>query len=279
VRYPFASLPGLAKLLEAAPRLSEDERTMKLAIATTLLTSAAAFTPATKTATTSSRRSTALNVGFNNPSDALPFATAPDTLDGSLPGDAGFDPVGFSTAPFAGLFANGETDTMTDLQWLREAEITHGRIAQLAALGFFWPAFFGTFPGNDWTGADAFSYVNPVEAFEKAPTAAFTQIVIAAIFIEFRRVQIIKEEGSSRIPGDLKLGQTGFNPFNLDYSPEEYREKQVQEIKHCRLAMLGATGLWLQACNSGTDIATQLTTALQAPEYVAKAGYFLPEGI
>ena len=92
-------------------------------------------------------------------------------------------------------------------------------------------------------------------------------------------VQIIKEEGSSRIPGDLKLGQTGYNPFNLDYSPEEYREKQVQEIKHCRLAMLGAAGLWLQACNSGTDIATQLGTALTTPEYYAKAGYFLPEGI
>ena len=157
---------------------------MKLAIAATTLlaSSASAFAPAAKTASSS-----ALKVGFNNPSDALPFATAPDTLDGSLPGDAGFDPVGFSTAPFAEFFANGEADTMTDLQWLREAEITHGRIAQLAALGFFWPAFFGTFPGNEWTGVDAFSYVNPVEALDKAPTAALTQIVLAAIFIEFKR--------------------------------------------------------------------------------------------
>ena len=108
-------------------------------------------------------------------------------MDGSLPGDAGFDPVGFSTAPFAEFFASGDKDTMSDLQWLREAEITHGRIAQLATLGFFVPSVFGTFPGNEWTGADAFSYVNPVEAFANAPTAAFTQIILASIFIEFKR--------------------------------------------------------------------------------------------
>ena len=29
------------------------------------------------------------------------------------------------------------------------------------------------------------------------------------------------------------LGQGGYNPFGLAYSPEEYYEKQVQEIKHC----------------------------------------------
>eukprot|EP00815_Leptocylindrus_aporus_P005279 CAMPEP_0116065758 /NCGR_PEP_ID=MMETSP0322-20121206/9968_1 /TAXON_ID=163516 /ORGANISM="Leptocylindrus danicus var. apora, Strain B651" /LENGTH=247 /DNA_ID=CAMNT_0003552163 /DNA_START=107 /DNA_END=850 /DNA_ORIENTATION=+ len=247
---------------------------MKLAIATTLLSTAAAFAPSATT-----KASTALNVGFDNPSEALPFATAPDTLDGSLPGDAGFDPVGFSTAGWAKIFASDSGDTMTDLQWLREAEITHGRIAQLAAVGFIWPAVFGTFPGNEWSGVDAYSYVNPVEALQNAPGPAFTQILLAAIFIEFKRVQIIKEEGSSRIPGDIKLGQTGWNPFGLSYTEEEYFEKQVQEIKHCRLAMLGATGLWLQANISGTDIASQLGAALTSPDYYTKAGYFLPEGI
>jgi len=100
--------------------------------------------------------------------------------------------------------------------------------------------------------------------------------------IEFRRVILISREGPDRLPGDLGLGQgpnERINPFNLDYSPEEFYEKQVQEIKHCRLAMLGAFGLFCQAANSGVDIGTQIGGALVRPEAVAKAGYFLPEGI
>ena len=43
--------------------------------------------------------------------------------------------------------------------------------------------------------------------------------------------------------------------------------------------MLGAFGLFCQAANSGVDIGTQIGGALVRPEAVAKAGYFLPEGI
>eukprot|EP00594_Rhizosolenia_setigera_P012583 CAMPEP_0178967088 /NCGR_PEP_ID=MMETSP0789-20121207/17348_1 /TAXON_ID=3005 /ORGANISM="Rhizosolenia setigera, Strain CCMP 1694" /LENGTH=252 /DNA_ID=CAMNT_0020652555 /DNA_START=32 /DNA_END=790 /DNA_ORIENTATION=+ len=252
---------------------------MKLAISAALIGSAAAFAPAS----VSKSSTTALNgVPFNKPSAALPYKGdkgAPATLDGSLPGDVGFDPVGFSTAGFAQWFDGKSEDTMSDLYWLREAEITHGRIAQLAVLGFIVPSWIGTFPGNEWTGLDAYSYTNPTEALDHVPGLAVFQIISTMIWIELKRVQLIGEQGSSRMPGDLGLGQTGFNPFGLDYSPEEYYEKQVQEIKHCRLAMLGAAGLWLQAVNSGKDIATQLGDALVAPEYYAKAGYFLPEGI
>ena len=35
--------------------------------------------------------------------------------------------------------------------------------------------------------------------------------------------------------GDVGLGQGGFNPFGFAYTQEEYEEKQLQEIKHCRL--------------------------------------------
>ena len=46
--------------------------------------------------------------------------------------------------------------------------------------------------------------------------------------------------------GDLGLGQTGFNPFGFEYTEEQYFEKQTQEIKHGRLAMIGALGMLLQ---------------------------------
>lgn len=248
---------------------------MKLAIAALVTGSAAAFAPQS-----ANRANTALNVEFNVESQALPGKFGPATLDGSLAGDAGFDPVGFSTAPFAKFFDSESDDSMTDIQWLREAELAHGRIAQLAVLGFIVPPFFGTFPGNEWTGVDAYSYTNPLEAIDHVPGFAIFQILVFMSWVELNRVQLIAEQGSSRVPGDIKLGTAdGWNPFNLDYSPEELRVKQTQEIKHCRLAMLGAFGLFCQAANSGKDIAEQIGSAFTSPEYYAKAGYFLPEGI
>jgi len=258
--------------------LSPNSITMKLAALSLLAGSAAAFAPAQN-----SKVSTALNAEFFDSPRALPFGSAPTTLDGSLVGDVGFDPIGFSTAPFASfnnpLYKEG--DFMTDLQWLREAELTHGRIAQLAVVGFIWPALFGTFPGNEnFGGADAFSYVNPLEAITHVPDLAIYQIVGGMAWVEYQRVQRIKAQGKNRISGDIGLGYPGgWNPFNLNYSPEEYAEKQLQEIKHCRLAMIGAFGLFFQALNSGTDIVSQLSPAFAAPEYAAKAGYFLPQGI
>jgi hypothetical protein len=250
---------------------------MKVAAISLLAGSAAAFAPATKGPT-----STSLNEWSKSPR-ALPFGSAPPTLDGSLPGDAGFDPIGFSTAPFAS-FNNPiyqEGNFMTDLQWLREAELTHGRIAQLAVVGFIWPALFGTFPGNEnFGGADAYSYTNPLEAITKVPELAIYQIVGGMAWVEFQRVIRIKEQGKDRVVGDIGLGYPGgWNPFNLNYSPEEYADKQLQEIKHCRLAMVAAFGLICQCYNSGTDVVSQLSPAFAAPEYAAKAGYFLPQGI
>ena len=49
---------------------------------------------------------------------------APEQLDGSLAGDVGFDPLGFSSSK-------------KTLYWMREAEIKHSRLAMLGALG--WP--------------------------------------------------------------------------------------------------------------------------------------------
>jgi len=252
---------------------------MKLAITAALIGTAAAFSPASQIKST-----TALSASYDRPSEALPFAKngAPSTLDGSLPGDVGFDPVGFSTGDIASLFDRKNTDgnTMSSTYWLREAEITHGRIAQLAVVGFIWPALYGSFPGNTWTGVDAFNYPNPLEAIQNVPLVAIFQIVGAMSWVEFRRVTLIKEQGASRVPGDLGIGQYGtWNPLNLNFDEEKYAEIELQEIKHCRLAMLGALGLFLQNQNSGVDVVTQIGKAFTMPEYVGKAGYFLPEGI
>ena len=48
-------------------------------------------------------------------------AGRPANLDGTMVGDVGFDPLGFSG--------------WLNLNWAREAEIKHGRVAMLAATG------------------------------------------------------------------------------------------------------------------------------------------------
>lgn len=52
----------------------------------------------------------------------LPGSTPPAHLDGSLPGDFGFDPLG--------LGANPE-----QLKWFKESELIHGRWAMAAVAG------------------------------------------------------------------------------------------------------------------------------------------------
>mmetsp|Transcript_4646 Transcript_4646/g.6042 ORF Transcript_4646/g.6042 Transcript_4646/m.6042 type:complete len:253 (-) Transcript_4646:241-999(-) len=197
------------------------------------------------------------------PSQAIPFAKAPGTLDGSMIGDVGFDPLGFSTSPVGPWFmgADGRNGVEGNLNWYREAELIHGRIAQIAVIGFIAPGLFGTLPGNEWTGINAYSYTNPLEAFSRAPPLALLQIFLFMSFLEIKRINIIKEVGENYVPGDLGIGQgegDRWNPLNLNYSPEEYEEKQLQEIKHCRLAMLGIFGLWAQAQASGVSVVEQL---------------------
>jgi hypothetical protein len=270
---------------------------MKLAAAALLVGSAAAYTAPTMTFSlgkkkaasapapkSSSGRSPSADAWANaGPSQALPFATAPATLDGSMIGDAGFDPLGFSTVPVGPWFngIEGRDGQIGNLNWYREAELIHGRIAQVAVLGFISPGLFGTLPGNEAVGYDVFSNTNPLEAFSQVPGEGLLQIFLFMTYLEIKRIGIIREEGASYQPGDLRIGQGAdrWNPFGLDYTPEEYEEKRLQELKHCRLAMLGIFGLWAQAQASGVGITDQLGAAFTTPGYVAKAGYFLPEGI
>jgi hypothetical protein len=219
--------------------------------------------------------------GGTIPSTALPFENAPDTLDGSLPGDVGFDPCFLSTkADLMATYYNRivETDGISGLTWYREAELMHGRIAMLAVVGFIVPGFY-TFPGDEQVGLDAFSYTNPLEAPSHIPAQGWLQIALFAIGLEFRRIDLIQTAGNDYIAGDFKWGQFGWNPFGFNYTPDQFADKQLQETKHGRLAMIALLGLYFQASVSGVNVIDQLSPAFDVPEYYGKAGYFLPQGI
>jgi len=215
-------------------------------------------------------RLVASSSGAAYPSIALPWTTT--NLDGSLVGDVGFDPLGFSKYAPGAWWSGDEGDG--SLKIFREAELMHGRIAMLAALGWVFPEI-AHFPGKD----GAFAKMNPYEAVDAIPTAGWLQILAFMSSLEILRINRLKSP--TYMPGDLGLGQGAgrWNPFGFDYSPEEYYEKQLQEIKHCRLAMLGIAGL--AAKSSGTDIGVlqQLGESFTTPEFVSKAGFYFPEGI
>jgi hypothetical protein len=200
-------------------------------------------------------------------------------------GDVGFDPCFLATkadmmAPyFNNAFAGSAP--IDGLTWYREAELMHGRICMVAVVGFIAPGF-GTFAGNEWTGVNAYSTTNPLEAIGAAPGAALFQIFAFMSIMEFRRISIIINDGPNYMAGDAQKwgqGEGRWNPLGFKYTPAEYADKELQEIKHARLAMIGLLGLIFQANASGVDVVEQWSSAFTVPAYYAKAGYYLPQGI
>ena len=63
-------------------------------------------------------------------SAAIPFLKRPPALDGSMAGDVGFDPLGITTTI---------KELGGDLNYVREAELMHGRQSMLACVGFVFP--------------------------------------------------------------------------------------------------------------------------------------------
>ena len=73
------------------------------------------------------------------------------------------------------------------LKIFREAELMHGRIAQLACLGWVFPEI-AHFPGKD----GAFGKMNPFEAVDAIPNAGWYQILAFMASLEVYRVNKLK---------------------------------------------------------------------------------------
>jgi light-harvesting complex I chlorophyll a/b binding protein 1 len=201
---------------------------MKYAVVFALLAaSASAFAPAAQQQT-SSRAVTALNA---EKSKALPWMNRPKLLDGTLPGDNGFDPLGLSEINGVGI----------DLYWLTEAEIKHCRLAMMAAAGFLWVELFGPAPGNEMC-----TDKNQIKAFWQFWDAHPQYIAASLIFIGILEMvggiaTTTGRESGQRAPGDF-----GLDPLNIKTKPVDWEKAQLQEIKNGRLAMFAAMGQIVQ---------------------------------
>ena len=209
---------------------------MKLAASLALLLSSAsafhnAFLP----------KKVATNTGIA----ATPFTI--ETIPGALDPTGLFDPLG--------LGAKADEKT---LKRYREAELTHGRVAMLAVVGFLvGEAVEGSsFLFDAQISGPAISHLAQVPPF-------FWVLLTAAIGLaEKKRAEIgwvepenvpVSQPGLLRTtytPGDL-----GFDPLGLKPSGEDaFKTMQNKELQNGRLAMLGAAGFMAQELADGKGI-------------------------
>jgi len=207
---------------------------MNLAIASLLLGSAAAFAPAPTV-----RTSTAVN------------AFTVDNMPGALAPMGFFDPAGF---------ADG-ADEKT-LKKYREAEVTHGRVAMLAVIGFF--------AGEAVEGSsflfDAQISGPAISHFTQVPDGWDALIITFIGAAEAQRAQIgwvdpadtrADQPGQLRedyYPGDIKFDPLGLKPDDQ----EELDTMITKELQHGRLAMLAAAGFLAQEAVDGQGILQHL---------------------
>ena len=161
-------------------------------------------------------------------SEALPFLEKPANLEGYV-GDVGFDPFRFSD--------------FVPMDFLREAELKHGRICQLAVVGFAAVDLgFRIYPVPE--AYEGLTSVTAHDALVKygAMGQLFLWIGIAETISTVAVIQMLN--GSGRAPGDFGLDPIG---FLKNKSEEEINEMKLKEITHCRLAMFAFSGMVTQA--------------------------------
>eukprot|EP00522_Entomoneis_paludosa_P012732 CAMPEP_0172439086 /NCGR_PEP_ID=MMETSP1065-20121228/179_1 /TAXON_ID=265537 /ORGANISM="Amphiprora paludosa, Strain CCMP125" /LENGTH=226 /DNA_ID=CAMNT_0013187713 /DNA_START=56 /DNA_END=736 /DNA_ORIENTATION=- len=213
---------------------------MKIAITLSLLASASAFGPSKAPAFTP---------------DANAFAYG---LPGSLDPVPNFDPFGYA--------ANSDYETIKEY---REAELQHGRVAMLGALGMLVTEepieFHPLFEADNKDIGPAIRHLDEVRAVSPA-FFELLAIVIGALELNralkgwtapdevFTSNRALKED---YFPGDV-----GFDPLGLAPSdPEEFLALHTKELQNGRLAMLGWAGMVAQELVNGKEIFVNLGLA------------------
>ena len=199
-------------------------------------------------------------------------------MDGTMAGDKGFDPAGFATS-------------VPKLRIYREAELKHGRLAMLAALG--WPVAeqfngplaksFGlastlTDAGLDpsvlngglekisplyWAGVFVFGAATELYATKMKSRAGFKS-TLAALGAEGLTGMDIDGDGqvgepkmlavdTSYLPGDL-----GFDPLGLYKGTEKHKmDLQLKEVNNGRLAMVAILGYAVQEAATKVSVVAE----------------------
>jgi light-harvesting complex I chlorophyll a/b binding protein 3 len=216
-------------------------------------------------------------------------------LDGSLPGDYGWDPLGIADPSKKGQ--PGE-EQYINLSWLSYAELVHGRWAMLAAAGAIAPealAHMGVIPqqtGLPWFeagglfsqspgGIQGIPFLGDIPLAYWADKGTLMYTMLAAMgFAELRRLQDYKYPGSMGrqyfLGLESVLGGSGepkypggqfFDMFGLSSQMDEAQilDMKVKEVKNGRLAMVAWLGFMVQACTTHKGPVQNLLDHMSAP--------------
>jgi len=151
---------------------------------------------------------------------ALPFAAYPSTLDGSMVGDVGFDPLGLAKTP-------------EKLDQYRLAELKHARLAMLAAVGFI------VSEEQDFAWAKALGLPSLLTDTEGRALDVAVEVNPLFYLVTFIAAGFIELQGkNTEVKSDI-IGDVGFDPLKLFPDNKIAQERmRLAELKHGRIAML-----------------------------------------
>jgi len=174
-----------------------------------------------------------------------------ETIPGALPPLGIFDP----------LDLGAKADEMT-LKRYREAELTHGRVAMLATLGFL--------VGEAVEGSsflfDASIKGPAITHLPQVPAPFWVSLVAAIGYSELQRARIgwvepknVPVDKPGLLRDDYVPGDIGFDPLGLKpEDPVELEALQTKELQNGRLAMIAASGFLAQELANGKGILDNL---------------------
>lgn len=196
-------------------------------------------------------------------------------LDGSLPGDYGFDPLGLSDPEGTGGFI--------EPKWLAYGEVINGRYAMLGAVGAIAPEIFGKLgwiPQETALPWFKTGVIPPAGTYNywADPYTLFVFELALMGFAEHRRFQDWVKPGCLGkqyfLGFEKYLGGSGdppypggplFNPLGLGKDEKSFKELKLKEVKNGRLAMLAILGYFVQGLVTGVGPFQNLLDHLADP--------------
>ena len=185
---------------------------------------------------------------------------APKAFAYGLPGnyniiggeELNFDPAGFL-----------EGKSEVEVNRYREAEITHGRVGMLSALGFIvQEKFHPLFSGDGGPAIDQVPQLPPW--LWAVMTAGIGAAEFYRISVGYSPLDPETNKAESALKPGYYPGDIGFDPLGLKpEDPAEFRTMQEKELAHGRLAMIASAGFLAQ------EAVTKATwgTALGFPDF------------
>eukprot|EP00271_Cylindrocystis_brebissonii_P008653 TRINITY_DN23123_c0_g1_i1.p1 TRINITY_DN23123_c0_g1~~TRINITY_DN23123_c0_g1_i1.p1 ORF type:complete len:234 (+),score=35.51 TRINITY_DN23123_c0_g1_i1:187-888(+) len=203
-------------------------------------------------------------VSMRASSSWLPGQPRPSYLDGSQPGDYGFDPLKLGEVP-------------ENLERHREAEIIHCRWAMLAVPGILIPEALGL--GN-WVDAQSWAatpggqatYLGQLVPWGTLPTI----LVLNGLFVAFAEAKRNENTDAEK----RKYPGGPFDPLGFAKDPSKLDELKTKELNNGRLALTAFLGFCVQAAvYPGTGPLDNLAAHLSSPFTANIADFIVPRSV